>query len=242
MAVNDFRVITQTEHEDEHKARVRMIRDEDISCLICFCAVPHEEIVDLASKRGIPIVLIHRESNDSRLSTFVSDDYYGGRLVAKHFLNSGRNSIVYIYSEDKSDYPANVRYEGLADGVEEAGLKVQKVMLPRRLPIEERFAYVKCSVGICDAVFAYSDLEAKEFLEGAKYAGVSIPEQISVVGYNNSDLVLETNPNLSSVYWAIDKLCHLAIDCIERYVSGQFDAFPVNVRILPRLHIRDSSY
>ena len=114
------------------------------------------------------------------------------------------------------------------------------VTMPKA-PLEERIRYVQKQGGDFNAVFAYSDLQAREFAEGAALVGLRIPEEVSLVGYNNSNHVGVTTPELSSVYWPIDKLCHMVMDHVERYVAGRYDVFPIQVSVRPRLIIRGSS-
>jgi len=234
-------VMTQTDHDAEVEACKKILKEQDVSVLIYFCGVPRDEIVEVATKQGTEVIVIHRQVDNPYISTFISDDYYGGQLVAEHFLATGRRKAIYLVPEDtKGCYSARERFAGFSDRMLQAGAEVQMVTMPKA-PLEERIRYVQKQGGDFNAVFAYSDLQAREFAEGAALVGLRIPEEVSLVGYNNSNHVGVTTPELSSVYWPIDKLCHMVMDHVERYVAGRYDVFPIQVSVRPRLIIRGSS-
>ncbi len=232
---------TQSDHPAEFKALQRAVNEPDASILVYFCAEPSPAVVELAAKRGLPIVLIHRYIAGPNISSFTVNDVHGGALVAEHFLAMGRKNSVFLLPEvNVKHYAAEQRFKGFHERMTAGGGSVKTVVSPR-LALNLRIDYVKEKAGDFDSLFAYSDLEAKEFVEAGQLSGVRIPEEVSVVGYNNSHHVEETNPNLSSVYWPIEKVCHCVMDHIERYINGQGDVFPIQLSIQPQLIVRGSS-
>lgn len=219
----------------------RVITDQDVSVLTYFCTEPDPSVVDIAVKRGLPIVLIHRHDKGPNTSSFVVNDYLGGLQVADHFYQTDRRECIFVVpTVDQHKYSTQQRYAGFRDRMLSYGLTVKFVAIPQ-LSLSERIPYLKEKAGDFDALFAYSDLQAREFIEASKLHGIRIPEDVSVVGYNNSHHVTTTDPQLSSVHWPIDKVCHCVMDHIERYAGGQKDAFPIHLAIDPELIIRGSS-
>ncbi len=65
-----------------------------------------------------------------------------------------------------------------------------------------------------DSVFAVEDGLAVAALKYAKVKGISVPEELSVVGYNNSPLSVSCEPELTSVDSRIEQQCYIAVETL----------------------------
>lgn len=85
-----------------------------------------------------------------------------------------------------------------------------------------------------DSVFATEDELGIAALKYAKVKGVAVPEELSVVGYNNSNLSVCCEPELTSVDSMQDGLCRMTIEHMMGVVNG-VDEIEKNLKIPCRI-------
>lgn len=147
---------------------------------------------------GVPVVYAYAPSDDPDDLSLVTDHYGGGQLAVDHLLACGRTRIGHI-SGDPSYGAARDRARGAIDRLDRAGLELAGGQaffgawseawgrnatreLLRRAPD-------------LDAIFAGSDQIARGVLDTLDRAGVSVPAQVSVVGFDNWEaLALNSRP------------------------------------------------
>jgi LacI family transcriptional regulator len=139
---------------------------------------------------GIPLVLIDRAH--PALPTITVDDVEGGRLAADHLLQRGHRDIAFVGDEEQNlfgfDSSAR-RREGFARALAAAGapLAPERVVLRRhgREPARAAAAALLGTRKRPTAIFATSDMQAIGVMEAAQAAGLRIPEDVSVIGFDD---------------------------------------------------------
>ena len=152
-----------------------------------------------------------------------SDNYQGGRDATEHLIALGRRKIAFIgdasnhypeFSERYRGYRAAMEAAGLADGIqvdavssEESGAAATATLLSMGEPF--------------DAIFAASDLIAAGALHALRDAGLEVPRDVSVVGYDDISAASLVNPSLTTVaqdtWLAGEKL----VEVLMRLVQGE---------------------
>ena len=152
-----------------------------------------------------------------------SDNYRGGRDATEHLIALGRRKIAFLgdasnhypeFSERYRGYRAAMEAAGLADGIqvdavssEESGAAATATLLS----MGETF----------DAIFAASDLIAAGALHALRDAGLEVPRDVSVVGYDDISAASLVNPSLTTVaqdtWLAGEKL----VEVLMRLVQGE---------------------
>jgi DNA-binding LacI/PurR family transcriptional regulator len=183
-------------HRDEHFAALTR-RDRADGLLVMSLPPPSSDLERLAAA-GVPVVLLDARvpAAGHVVSTVVTDDVEGGRMATRHLLALGHERIAFI-----GDDPANPlgfvssaeREQGYRATLEEAGVEVRAELIRHgphvrsvaRRRTEELLAL---RVGRPTAVFAASDTQALGVLEGARAAGMRVPADISVVGFDDIEV------------------------------------------------------
>ena len=150
---------------------------------------------------GPPVVSCggHKEID---LPTVRTDDVLGGRLAASHLVGLGHRDIVQVCGPMQTN-GFERRYHGFSQTLKNAGIPQQRDRdLVGHLSVEyglEAADTLLASGDLPTAVFVHNDETATGLLHGLVRAGVRVPEDISVIGYDDMPYAAIFNPGLSSV-------------------------------------------
>jgi DNA-binding LacI/PurR family transcriptional regulator len=165
--------------------------------------------------RQVPTVLIGRIARDPSIDCIAIDDTRGSALVVEHLAALGHRSIVHIdggtgagAAPRRTGYRRAMARLGLGEHIdvipgdftEDAGAKAARLLLDRKeLPT---------------AVFAADDLVALGVLEELRAAGVRVPQEVSVVGFDDTTIARMQSIALTTVSQPIAEMTALAVDAV----------------------------
>ncbi|MEX2011898.1 MAG: LacI family DNA-binding transcriptional regulator [Chloroflexota bacterium] len=197
----------------------------------------------------LPVVLVNCSAPGVRLPSIASDNVAGGRLAAEHLLSLGHRRIGALTAPPRNaDAPDRLR--GFRAGLEGAGLD------PAAVPVASGDAGVaggeRAMRELLDAapgttgVVAYNDLMAIGAMRAVRANGRLVPEDVSVVGFDDVDLAAFVDPPLTTIAqstadmgrWAVARLA----DAVSSNGNGASPGAPIAEVILPvRLVVRGST-
>ncbi len=175
-------------------------------------------------------------------STLGCDNHQGGLEVTRHLVASGRRRIAFV-GEANSHYPEFFdRYKGYAAALEEAGLAVEPDLQIGGLNTEDEG---HAAVGILrekgvtfDAVFAASDTIAIGVLRALQEAGLSVPGDVAIAGFDDIPAAQLTTPPLTTFRQNAGKAGEMLVDMLLKRVRNE----PVENQMLPgELIVRKST-
>ncbi len=208
--------------------------------VIGICIAPAPETVAAFRAAGVPMVLIDEEVEGA--STVACDHRAGGYLAGKHLARGGRKSIA-VVAGPSDHYNAALRVRGLEQALEEHRLKVPPggaLVAPTyvRKEGEAAMAQLLRDGPKVDAVFsAAGDTCALGALSVAREAGVKVPEQLAIVGYDDLPLASIADPPLSTVRQPLDLVAREAHRLATQCTAELLDA-PKRVALEPSLVVR----
>jgi DNA-binding LacI/PurR family transcriptional regulator len=195
------------------------------------------------ARRGIPIVLSGRPHSPGGLSYVDADNLTGAKLAVRHLVDQGRRSIATIHgSLDLS--AARDRVDGYRAALREAGLPVEAA-----LEADGHFTSSGAAGAMrtlltrrpgLDAVFAASDSMAAAAVGVLQDAGRRIPEDVAVVGFDDTSAALATRPQLTTVRQPIEAMGQEMARLLLRRIADPEDA-PSHVVFATELVVRGSS-
>lgn len=161
--------------------------------LLSFCA---DEYQALRDRIHIPFVVYDGYfENEGRICNIRIDDRDGGRQVGEHFRSLGRRAA--LFAADNRECMDRQRYEGFCEGL---ARRADFWQIPMRKQERERFYQEHLSqLRRYDAVFAASDYYAADLMRFLQRAGVRIPEEIAVAGFDDGMICEQVVPSLTSV-------------------------------------------
>lgn len=203
-------------------------------------------LLRLLTQKEIPWValgnnLIQHESADlSGEGAIYFDDISGAHEVTQYLLSLGHREIAFI---GNLSLPWFVRrYEGYARAMHEAGLKTR--LNDRTFREGEDMGYLTTKLilqlpDVPTAIFAGDDTACRGVYQAARDRGLRIPEDLSVVGFNDTPEASALNPPLTSVHVFTDELGkQMAETLLERIANPH--AQPVTAQLPTRLIRRES--
>jgi LacI family transcriptional regulator len=181
-------------HRDEHFAALTR-RDRADGLLVMSLPPPAADIERLAGA-GVPVVLLDARTTDGpRFPTVLTDDVEGGRIATRHLLALGHERIAFL--GDEPDNPlgfvsSSEREQGYIETLGEAGIEPDRGYI-RHGPHVRSVARRKTEELLArrdrpTAVFAASDTQALGVLEAVRAAGLRVPEDMSVVGFDDIEV------------------------------------------------------
>jgi len=173
-----------------------MIRRERADGVIIISLSPRDEDLPLLANPEIPVVLVDaNHASLSGLNRVIVDDVAGGYTATRHLLELGHEKIGYIsdYLETPFNFTSSRdRYQGYRQALEEQGITFREEYHGQG-PHGRQAAY-KNAVRILalpdppSAIFAGSDTQAMGVLQAARDAGLNVPGDLSVIGYDDLEI------------------------------------------------------
>ncbi len=189
--------------------------------------------------RSIPIVVASRPMTSQLVDTVNNDDGVGAQLVVEHLVELGHRHIVHV--DGGRGAGARQRRTGYERAMEAAGL------MPRsyRAAFTEASGAAATRAALADgrpitALFAGNDMSALGALDALDDAGRRVPDDISLVGYDNTFVAALRHIGLTTVDQGRGQLGRLAVEMlIERVEHGRTDAR--HAAYPPSLVVRDTT-
>lgn len=186
----------------------------------------------------VPVVLVSSGRAGVDLPTVSVDQVAGGRLATEHLLASGRRDVVHV-AGPQDWYDARDRLRGWREALEAAGLPaVERGAAGWSAADGFDVGAAMVRDGLPDAVFAANDQLALGLLAAFGQAGVRVPQDVAVVGFDDEPGTAFYPPPLTTVRQDFDELGRRAVQAV---VDALADATPVHQAIAPALVVRRSS-
>lgn len=203
-----------------------------------------DPLPDLLEQLGIPAVISGRRSADEPLAAVDSDNAEGARAAVRHLLARGRRSIATITGR-LDVYGAQCRLDGYREALAAAGAAFDEQLVAPADFTEEGGR--RAMLGLLerrpalDAVFAASDVMAAGARQVLREAGRRIPDDVALVGFDDSAVARHMDPALTSVRQPIEEMGRTMAGLLLQEITEP--ETPVRPRIvLPtELVVRDSS-
>ncbi|MDE5976917.1 MAG: GntR family transcriptional regulator [Turicibacter sp.] len=180
---------------------------------------PNLDLYHQFLKRNIPLLFINSYYPSLTSSFIVMDNEKGGRLATQHFIQQGHKNITGIFKYD--DIPGNLRYKGFLTEMYENKLSVNESAIiwystenEKQLFSPENFPSLLKKLNHSTAIICDNDLLAMKFMNLLATHSINVPEQLSLISFNNSYLN-ELGPlTLSSISYPKNELGKLAAESI----------------------------
>lgn len=176
---------------------------------------PNMELYREIENMGIPVLFVNSYYKELDIPHISMDDRKAGYLAAKHLAECGHTRIGGIFKAD--DGQGHLRYAGYTDALMEQEIKIrgdQVIWIDSeelRTMGEESTKFLKRLKG-CTACVCYNDETAYKIVEIFRKAGHRVPEDLSVVGIDNSGLAKFCPVPLTSVENPVEKLGRTAAE------------------------------
>jgi DNA-binding LacI/PurR family transcriptional regulator len=233
-------ILAAASHESarEHVAVETLLEQRPDGLMIAGSLLAAKALGDIA--RRTPLTLVGRVVREDAVDCVTTDDSHGAEMAVEHLSSLGHRAIAHVDGgkgagarERRSGYRRAMKRLGLQDEirvlpgeyVEQAGVAAARQLLGEGLPT---------------AVFAANDLIAIGLIDTLRQARVRVPEDVSVVGFDNTILARLSSISLTTLSQTGSKLGTLAFETVLGRANGLHTESLVQV-VDPQLVVRGST-
>lgn len=218
-----------------------LIQEDRVDGLILLSPIEEDNFIVELKRRSIPYVLIDNQKPENDAYSVTIDNYHGGYAATKHLLDLGYTSLAHLCGPEMFR-STRERRSGFMQALEEKGLGPFEIV---HGDFGIGFGYDTCQRWLRegklpDAVFAGDDHIALGVLNALIEAGVSVPKQVAVVGYDDHYIASQLRPPLTTVRQPADKIALAAADMLLKRIDGRMKRGS-SQRFDPELIIRETT-
>jgi LacI family transcriptional regulator len=198
----------------------------------------------LMFRKEVPLVLVDSLVIGAPICTVSVDHTLGGYLSAKHLLELGHQRIAFL--SGPLSLSSSLRcVEGYHNAMTEAGVGMedQNVVLTEKTDIQAGYDGMLEIIKLSPrptAVATFSDLMAAGALEAARHYAIAVPEELSIVGYDDIPLSSLLTPPLTTIKQNKDALGTIAMQLLLEEIHNQGHVHQ-QIQIQPTLVLRGST-
>jgi len=177
-----------------------------------------QTIAEVASHGANAIVLVDAPAGSSRYDAIVSGNEEGAHTVVNYLIERGHRQIAYVSPEPQADPNFNQRRDGYLRALHEHGLTPFAAPMTSDNATVATTELLRCHSDVT-ALFACNDGFAIRAMRAAQDLGRRIPEELSVVGFDDIELAAQITPGLTTM--AVDKVSmgRLAVQTLSYRLS-----------------------
>jgi LacI family transcriptional regulator len=227
-------LLANTDDElEREQAMLSLFEEQRVRGVLVSPTGDNLEYLKQAQKRGTGIVLVDRKSSD--FSSVSVDDVAGGYLATRHLIECGRKNIAFVGGPLTVHQIAD-RLAGAKKAVAENNDATLEVVETKNLSVQSGRALGNL-VEKFDGVFAANDLVAIGIMQACVVDGnVSIPNDLSLIGYDDIDFAAAAIVPLTSVRQPSNEIGKAAIELLTGNTKT-----PKNIEFQPELIERSST-
>ena len=180
---------------------------------------------DQIAHSGAPMVYIERQSVGG-IPCVLMDSLQGGRLAGEHLIGRGCRSLLYLSGNAAKNSVSNQRFQGFREACEAEGLPApvcfeatweEFISLDYTSSVRRLFAEYP---GV-DGIFTSNDLMAASVVRYAWHHHISIPDQLKVIGYDDTAFAQMCPLPLTTIHQPIADIADYAMDLLNRLSAGE---------------------
>lgn len=178
-----------------------------------------KNIQQIQENNKIPLVFTDSYSSVRQLINIGIDDYKGGVLAARHFLENGHREFAFVTLHTSVSQLIQQRLRGFRDTIESAGLSLREDHILEPFEMEETIQKLTALKKPVTGIFAAADNTAIELMDQLKQKGYRVPEDFSIIGFDNLPMSRYVSPQLTTISQDIRKKAHYAIDILFKHLN-----------------------
>ncbi|WP_020618368.1 LacI family DNA-binding transcriptional regulator [Paenibacillus daejeonensis] len=235
-------IICNTDNDlNKETQYIQLLRQKSVDGILVATGVRDDDALKELIDQRVPVALVAREMSVLAVSTVLVDDFAGGYSAASYLLELGHRRIG-VVAESLTVSSSKARVKGYRLALEEAGLTYEEGLLAvSDFSVEGgKAAAATLLQEAPTAIFACNDVLAIGAMQAAKEAGLSIPGDLSIVGFDNTILATITDPPMTTIAQPIRAMGHQVVDLIIREIQED-QVIKQRVVLLPELIKRGSA-
>ena len=206
---------------DHEQAAIQTLLSRPVDGII-FVEYSHQTISEALERSNKPRVFVHRLFGSPIKNSVVPDDYYGASLATEHLIGLGHRRIGYINGPENW-HTCRARLNGYRETLAAHNVSFDPALVqPGDWEIESGYAAAKNCLQLAErptAIFAANDLMALGAIYAIQDAGLSVPGDLAVVGYDNRNFTKTFRPRITTVNMPVIEMGGVAAELLLRQIA-----------------------
>lgn len=200
------------------------------------------QVIQAAQSKKIPIVVLDREIKNIQINSVTINNNYGAYLATTHLIALGHRQIAYLGGVAGMEISQR-RKEGYLRALQENGIALDETYigygdytLSSGVVCMDKLIAVHPEI---TGVVAATDLMAIGAINCLNKRGLRVPDDISIIGFDNIELAATMTPALTTVEYPMERMSEIVIDLILRQLKDEAPQSEA-VMLFPKLIVRQS--
>lgn len=172
----------------------------------------------------IPVITMERFL-DNGTACVECDNKQGGELAARKLIACGCKNLLHVGTIGTVPMPADMRTEGFREICQKKNITFVEVSTEEEqyndLKYDELLESMLIKYPETDGMFLSSDVMAAQALQVCRKLGLSVPEDMKIVGFDDVNIASLTTPQLTTVHQPVKEMAEIAVNLIQDAVTGK---------------------
>lgn len=207
-------MITATDFDiDVEINHINLFKDKGVEGLILLTDIINDELQEALASFGKPIVMIGSDCSSDEIPNVTIDNFKAAYEATQYLINLNHKSIAMIRGPLTDRYSGNLRFEGFKTALEENHLYLDTLVKVGKYSFEHGYQAMTQLLAenkMPTAVFCANDLMAIGALKCASDNEINVPDQLSIIGFDDIEIAAMYTPSLSTVHQPFEEKGKLA--------------------------------
>ena len=239
LAMNNYNLVLQLIPESQQDMLPKMVRQRQVDGLI-LAGIFQEQFIQNVLSNNINIVLIDPKIIIDNCSQILIDNEYGAFTATQYLIQKGHQQIGFI-SGDLERLSFKQRFDGFKKALKYNDIAVEKNLIMTG-GLEKGYEHVKSLLKLENrptAIFAANDINAIHGYKAIQEKNFKIPDDISIIGFDDIDLAKYSTPSLTTVRVYKEELGSIGVRTLLQMINGE-NKTPITTIVPTRLIERES--
>lgn len=222
-------LLTSNGEEEEKKTVLNAVRGKQVDGVLLLRAKKEDKLIDELRKIKFPFVIVGRPEGKDKCYWVNNDNISASERVVDYLIENGHRNIAMILGDE--NYIMNEdRLQGYKNSFRKNNIKINEDLIVQSKKIDYQSIYMICQKMIKDypeitAFYGMSDTMAYTIMQAMNDMQMKIPEDISIVGFNNNPMSKIVSPPLTTVDINIYLLGNKATELLIGVINGKVDKY-----------------
>ena len=189
----------------------------------------------------VPVVLIDRYFENTKLPYVCTDNYIGSYMAAEYLIDKGYRNILAIQGV-QSSMPNKERVRGFRRAVADHESEgVRETIIGDSFSVDNGYTQAMAALSLegprPDAIFAFSTTILLGVIKAVRDLGLKIPDDVAIISFDNNRFLDFLNPSITRIEQPVNLVGKLVVDCITQLIDGDDEdsSTPLQTLLRPTL-------
>jgi DNA-binding LacI/PurR family transcriptional regulator len=225
-------------------SNLNVIQERNLDGIIAVGAYDDLPFTQRVISSGVPFVFVDSYIQNPETNLVNLDDRFGGYLATRHVLGLGHSKILFVSGALRPNGVDHERYLGYQRALAESGCdhRIEPIQTDVSLESGRVLAHqLAYQMSGFTAIVTAADALAMGLVRGFKECGIAIPQQVSIVGFDNITESAFSIPSITTIHQDVQEKGRRAGQRLIELMDETEESEPQYVRLTPKLVIREST-